>query len=566
MDAELDAAIESLGGWKNPIVRMVTAAAGLQWFIGAIAILLPVFAHDVVPRQGATAATEFGLDKPETLYLHDLVQTLFWIGYLFGTLSFGHLANTRGRKAAFRWSGYLGVLFLAVSAFAPNYGSYCCCRILVGFAFGGNGISAFVISSEWMSSSAGRAFIGTLGLNVFFIFGELMNVVMASLPIWGGGMAWWRGLTLMTAGLGALLAIPALHFGAVESPRWLLSRDQAAAADELIVLAAAAVKQSPPPPLTSREAPGEAGRGGAKGGGEGEGEEQAADWGQIMREPKSRNLVLAMGLLWFSVSFSYYGLNQSAAALVPAGFNVYLVSGGMALVELPANVVAFYGAEIAGRVMTCSATAVLGAVCCIGASFGNNAFTAVVSLVGKLGVTATFSAMYVLAGESFPTAIRSSGMAVSSSCARVGSMVSPVFGFSVPPSASLVTWGFCLATCATTTKLFIPETSAKSRQALARSRSQGTISINWGDAALPGSSGPSVPTTTSVLTDSDGRPLQQQPHSRTPSEATAVFTPLHDHQSLEMTSSKPATESLVGAMESRSGSDDGDLARSSDDS
>ena len=75
-----------------------------------------------------------------------------------------------------------------------------------------------------------------------------------------------------------------------------------------------------------------------------------------MREPKSRNLVLAMGLLWFSVSFSYYGLNQSAAALVPAGFNVYLVSGGMALVELPANVVAFYGAEIAGRVLAHSAS------------------------------------------------------------------------------------------------------------------------------------------------------------------------------------------------------------------
>lgn len=46
-------------------------------------------------------------------------------------------------------------------------------------------------------------------------------------------------------------------------------------------------------------------------------------------------------------------------------------------------------------------------------------------MVGKFGISAAFSSIYLVSAELFPTVMRNFGMGCSSTLARVGSAVSP---------------------------------------------------------------------------------------------------------------------------------------------
>ena len=51
--------------------------------------------------------------------------------------------------------------------------------------------------------------------------------------------------------------------------------------------------------------------------------------------------------------------------------------------------------------------------------------TTVLAMVGKLGISAAFVAIYLLSAELFPTVVRNLGMGCSSTVGRLGSGVSP---------------------------------------------------------------------------------------------------------------------------------------------
>lgn len=48
-------------------------------------------------------------------------------------------------------------------------------------------------------------------------------------------------------------------------------------------------------------------------------------------------------------------------------------------------------------------------------------------MVGKFGVTAAFSMVYVYTAELYPTVVRNMGVGVSSMASRLGSILSPYF-------------------------------------------------------------------------------------------------------------------------------------------
>ena len=46
-------------------------------------------------------------------------------------------------------------------------------------------------------------------------------------------------------------------------------------------------------------------------------------------------------------------------------------------------------------------------------------------MIGKTAVTSSFNMIYILTPETMPTEIRSTGMSVASTCARVGGILAP---------------------------------------------------------------------------------------------------------------------------------------------
>lgn len=51
--------------------------------------------------------------------------------------------------------------------------------------------------------------------------------------------------------------------------------------------------------------------------------------------------------------------------------------------------------------------------------------TVILAMLGKIGAAAAFAVIYVWSAELYPTVVRNVGMGASSSCARIGGMVSP---------------------------------------------------------------------------------------------------------------------------------------------
>jgi OCT family organic cation transporter-like MFS transporter 4/5 len=54
------------------------------------------------------------------------------------------------------------------------------------------------------------------------------------------------------------------------------------------------------------------------------------------------------------------------------------------------------------------------------------------SLVGKLGATASFAILFVYTAEMFPTEIRSTAVGSSSTCGRIGGILAPQVDFYLP--------------------------------------------------------------------------------------------------------------------------------------
>ena len=64
---------------------------------------------------------------------------------------------------------------------------------------------------------------------------------------------------------------------------------------------------------------------------------------------------------------------------------------------------------------------------------------------------------WILFGELFPTALRGKGVSLGASCAHLGGILSPLFGFTVGPSVAFFIWGGSLAMSAAALHLCVAE-------------------------------------------------------------------------------------------------------------
>jgi len=95
--------------------------------------------------------------------------------------------------------------------------------------------------------------------------------------------------------------------------------------------------------------------------------------------------------------------------------------------EVPATLIGAYLVDKIGRRKTLSGGYLLGGLACtfcvvLAPGSDGQKYTA---MLGKFGITAAFSCIFVYAAELFPTVLRSAGMGMSSTAARVGGMAAP---------------------------------------------------------------------------------------------------------------------------------------------
>lgn len=150
---------------------------------------------------------------------------------------------------------------------------------------------------------------------------------------------------------------------------------------------------------------------------------------EIKKVLRSRILLLRLVncfLVWMTCAFVYYGLSLNAVTLAGNKFlNFMLVCAA----EIPGFFVTNLLSNRIGRKWTLSSSLIVCGLSCIGSQYipAESSVMARLSLffLGKAAITVSFTALYVLTSEMFPTSLRNSLVLICSTVGRIGSMSAP---------------------------------------------------------------------------------------------------------------------------------------------
>ena len=154
-----------------------------------------------------------------------VVGALMSLGQALGSLFWGSLSDSMGRRPCFLLSVGLTAVLGLLSAASPNLLWYCVLRFLTGFAIGGNLPLAIAIASESMPPRhRDRALVA---LHLFYEMGALASTGLALglMPssCEEGSLCLWRAYLLAVA-LPAVVILPVAAIRLPETPFWLVSR------------------------------------------------------------------------------------------------------------------------------------------------------------------------------------------------------------------------------------------------------------------------------------------------------------------------------------------------------
>ncbi|XP_025098001.1 organic cation transporter protein-like [Pomacea canaliculata] len=338
-------------------------------------------------------------------FLLPLLKSIMMTGLLGGSLVLGTLADVIGRKKTVVMStlGLIAVTFGA--AFVRNYVAFAVLQFFSAFFGMGKFLASFVAGMELVGPQH-RTLAGIV-IELFWSMGLYIILLMAYF------IRKWNHLQLALSTV-SMIFIPILFF-IPESPRWLLSRGRRQEASAIVRHAAHVNKVVVSEKVLSLQDLQKDGPG--------------VKFWQLFTHRRLLVRCLIVFFNWFVVTGVYYGL----------GLNVGSLSGGIYINFLYASIAETLSYvlclvllnRIGRRTLHCF-TMLLGGISCVAIIlpiiFGdqNTAWVATaLSMVGKFGISAAFSIIYVYTAELFPTFVRNSIMGASSVNARFGSIASP---------------------------------------------------------------------------------------------------------------------------------------------
>lgn len=144
----------------------------------------------------------------------------------------------------------------------------------------------------------------------------------------------------------------------------------------------------------------------------------------------SKKMLIRILILLYNFAVNalvYFGLSLNSVSLNgDKYFNFILVS----LVEIPGYYLGYIAIEKFGRVIGFTGSMLLCGITCTLCGYAQAVWLQIaLFLIGKLGITCSFSIIYVHATEMMPTVIRSSCVGFFATMSRVGALASPFAPF-----------------------------------------------------------------------------------------------------------------------------------------
>lgn len=416
----LAAAVPVVDGVPHPCLRFVPTAESQACSPEAFSNETQECDQWVYPNKELSIMTEWDLTSCSTdhAWKLTLVGTANNVGRMLGLPVAGFLSDRFGRKtilvSLLAVSGVIGI----VRSVAPSYLFYVVFEFIDPIFYDGTGGTALVMGMEILPPRARGAW--SVATHVVFA------LALAALASIAWLVPYWRWL-LRVLYSAALLSLPLLWLYLQESTRWLVSKGRKVAAQNAIQRAAK--MNGSAIDFTKVEL---AGSRPMHQGGEGQGEVPEEERISITKELAAllRSRVLSLRLAnccfaWVVILFIYEGLSINSVGL--AG-NSYLNFILVVLIEIPGAFITAKLVEVFGRRTSLSGSFFLTALCCIVCYFVPADMpwlrTSVVMLA-KLFITISFTVIYLLSTELFPTSLRATMYAACATMGRLGSVVAP---------------------------------------------------------------------------------------------------------------------------------------------
>ncbi|XP_071657536.1 solute carrier family 22 member 6-A-like [Patagioenas fasciata] len=342
--------------------------------------------------------------------LRQMAQSIYMAGVLVGALLLGGLSDRFGRKALLLWSYLqLGVMGTC-TAFAPNYASYCVFRFAGGMALSGFGLSIACLVVEWIPTPYRAVTVAITGFS--YTLGQILLAGIAyAVPHWR-----WLQLTVSLPFFGFFCC----SWWLAESARWLVLSGKAEKAVKVLQRVAKINRKKEEGEKITVEIL----RSNMK-------EELAAlkssyTVSDLVRTPVIRHIFFCLSIVWFSISFSYYGL---AMDLQNFGVSIYLIQVIFGAVDVPAKLVVTVSVSYVGRRLSLMVALFLAGLVIIANIFVSTELQTLrtaLAVIGKGCLSASFNCVFLYTTELYPTPIRQTGLGFGSTMARVGGIVAPL--------------------------------------------------------------------------------------------------------------------------------------------
>ena len=369
--------------------------SGLGWMFDAMDVLLIGFLVTPITKEFTLAPAQVGL-----------VASAGFVGMFLGAAISGRLADRYGRRLIFQGTLVLFSVGAVLSALAPTFETLLAARVIAGLGLGGElPVVATLVSEFSPRAQRGRMIVL---LESFWAYGTLAAGLIALfvLPQFG-----WRGAFLVAA-LPALY-VAYLRSALPESPRYLAERGRSAEADA-IVRRVERASGGALLTLGAAIAPMRSGR---------------TSISQLWSPAYARRTAM-LWILWFGITFTYYGIFLYVPSLLAARGLSEVRSNEFFFLSTIAQIPGYFSAawlvERWGRKPTL-VTYLLGTAAAAflfgNAGTGTDAF-AYAALLSFFNLGA-WAIVYTYSPELYPTAIRATGAGIAAAVGRLGGIIGP---------------------------------------------------------------------------------------------------------------------------------------------